>query len=207
MKWRYSILLPLLHMVLSGILIFSEESRTWNFAMFHWSDEEILHLTKPKPGEIAFDPGYEFRPRTGVKVIMGAECPAYLLVGWYGRPPSRNGWLQPTLVRRLQHISPKARVVTLDVVLVLTIGLQWWLVGRWIDDRALGRQGSRRLIPVGIITLSAVIAAGLSPWETNPAVLIADVPVIAAFCGWIVMFVMFAAAGVTSATSKIRGHA
>jgi hypothetical protein len=86
MKWRYSILLPLLHMVLSGILIFSEESRTWNFATFHWSDEEILNPTTPRPGEIAFDSGYEFRPRTGVKVIMGAECPAYLLIGWYGRP-------------------------------------------------------------------------------------------------------------------------
>jgi hypothetical protein len=110
-------------------------------------------------------------------------------------------------VRRLQHISTKARVVTLDVVLLLTIGLQWWLVGCWIDCRATGRQGFRRLIPVGIITLSAVTAGGLSPWEWMPAELIATVLVIAAICGWIVMFVMFAAIGVTAATSKIRGHA
>jgi len=201
---RFSVLLPLIHLLVAGFLISSEESRTWNHRDDAWVDEELFNPIKMEPGMVMFDSGMEYRPSIEAKAIMGAELPAFLLVGWYRHPPSRHSLFQTSLVRIVRPSSVKHRKVVLDLILLGTICVQWWLVCRWMDYRAGSRQGFRRLIPGGIITASIVIAAALSPWQTSPVELIAAVFVVTGFCGWIVMFVLLAASGTRAAVRMIR---
>jgi hypothetical protein len=115
---RFSVLLPLIHLLVAGYLVCSEESRTWNHRDDPWVDEELLNPSKMVPGMVMFDSEMEYRSSTEVKAIMEAESPAFLLVGWYRRPPSRHSLLQISLVRVVEHSSVKRRKVTLDLILL-----------------------------------------------------------------------------------------
>jgi hypothetical protein len=189
--------LPLIHLALAGVLISNQESQDWSYVRWWNGDKEVLNPSRYSGWDI------EYRPPIEVKAMMGAELPADVLVGWYRHPPGRNALLQLTLVRFTQDISVKPRIIGLDCLFILTICLQWWALGRWIDSRGSRNKQRRWVIPAAVITLAEGVAAAFSHAEGLPD-LIASLAVILALIAWLVLLGMLVFAGISALIRVFR---
>jgi hypothetical protein len=160
-----------------------------------WVDEDLHNPTKMEPGVVIFDSEMESRSSTEVKAIMEAELPAFLLGGWYRRPPSHHSLFRTSLVRVVRDSLVRRRKVSLDLILLGMISVQWWLMGLWIDYRVKTGRQRRWIRAAAVITLAEVIAAELAQLSGIPE-LMAAISLLLALLTWHALFTMFAGTGI-----------
>jgi hypothetical protein len=193
---RYAVWLPLIHLAIMAPLISLEEAKGWKYLPVQQriEDYDKAHPQKPKlrtdaEPQVEWDPYYEYCPSLTVTSIYTVEFPAAFLFRWCGHPPAAF-FMSPskeTWCRLFGFLRVRTRLVILDLLLLLGIYLQWWLVGLRLD--ALLSQGKRiALIKTLalVITLAGSLAALLSH---GPAILdlIAVFACFLALLGWMVL--------------------
>ncbi|HUA16745.1 MAG TPA: hypothetical protein VMG31_15735 [Verrucomicrobiae bacterium] len=151
---RWSLFLLAVNSCLSFFLIGTEEFRDWQ-QYEYWQLEE-------QRSQRAFSPvlskeaqqamSVDYWPNARIRTFHTLNLPTSALLGWYSHPLSiqTNSILGPSLLRVTRHLSVKGRVATLDVGLLLSVCLQWWLVGVWLEH------------PVPFVRVLRVVAAGMT---------------------------------------------
>lgn len=140
MSRRWSLWLLAIHSCIAVLLISIEEVHYWREYEVLQSIEDRQHepysfvLSPEVQKAMEVDRWLNDRERT----VHALNMPVSLVVGWYSHPIGlyTNSLLGPSLLRMSRHLAVKSRVVVLDAVLVAGIGLQWWLIGLWIERRA-----------------------------------------------------------------------
>ena len=96
MTRRWSILLPVLNVVVASALIVQDEILTWRYlpALEREEDADRRKTTPEREREraegeaIGWEPCREYRPRLSVAFVQITNLPAMLLLGWYRPSPS-----------------------------------------------------------------------------------------------------------------------
>jgi hypothetical protein len=199
--FRYSLLLPLIHLAISVPVIYYEEASIWR-QIPRIQVGEDLEKTAPPPifqsgPMIAWNPRYEYRPSTADRFVFTVEFPAGMLIAPHGASGCNPTLLRPILqkLKNWMHVQP--RIVLLDSLLLLEIAGQWWLIGRWIDSLRVRRKQTKRwIVPIAAITISGIIVAavafgGSRPWE--PVAMILS---LIALLAWLALLLMFSVTAV-----------
>ena len=151
---RWSLFLLAVNSCLSFLLIGTEELRDWQ-QYEYWQLEE-------QRSQRAFSPvlsketqqamSVDYWPNARIRTFHTLNLPTSALLGWYSHPLSiqTNSILGPSLLRVTRRLSVKGRVAMLDVGLLLSVCLQWWLVGVWLEH------------PVPFVRVLRVVAAGMT---------------------------------------------
>src|SRR6266480_1973916 len=134
---RLGVSLLLVHLCLAVLLIGSEELHDWHqYEQWQFEENRLQKPFSPVLGKdvqeaISVDHWLNNREKT----LHTLNIPVSLLLGWYSHPMSiyANSVFGPLLLRLCHHTSVKSRVVILDVILLVGICVQWWLVGLWLQ--------------------------------------------------------------------------
>ncbi len=137
---RLGVSLLLVHLCLAVLLIGSEELHDWHqYEQWQFEENRLQKPFSPVLGKdvqeaISVDHWLNNREKT----LHTLNIPVSLLLGWYSHPMSiyANSVFGPLLLRLCHHTSVKSRVVILDVILLVGICFQWWLVGLWLQRPA-----------------------------------------------------------------------
>lgn len=195
---RYGLLLPLLHLVISLPVIYYEEASTWRY-LPRLQIEEDFEKTNPEPAvhagpQIAWEPCYEYRASTADRLIFAVEFPSALLIALHGGAACNPTLLRPLLERLKRWTRVKTRIMLLDILLVLGIAGQWWLVGWRIDRlRDQHKRARRRIVLAVTITISGIVMAVATFARTAPLEFLSAVLSLIALFAWLVLVFIFAA--------------
>lgn len=158
--FRYAILLPCVHLILAAPLCYRQQRKRWqnwqNIPRVQTQADREKASTDPTNGRVAdnawgWDPCYEYRPSAATRLLYTVEFPAALIVGYEDCSP---GILEP-LLRKSTSVRIKSRLLLVGLFLALGIGVQWWLIGTWLDHLGKTRKSIRGWgIPPVIITLA-----------------------------------------------------
>ncbi|HST10279.1 MAG TPA: hypothetical protein VLL05_07870 [Terriglobales bacterium] len=207
---QLTLLLPLVHFLIAGALIGSEESKHWRLhiqdverfgLMERWENEHTENSTlgktsKQQEADFQERMASEYRPSSETKSINFVELPAAAAIGWFGHPLTGKfgGFLQPFLHKLTFGMSAAPRILFLDGLLVLAICCQWCLVGYWLDKRK--RQNEpiefQRNLVLTITTggFVAVLLCRAGGWWESIAALAA----LGAALAWAILILSFALA-------------
>jgi len=168
-----------------------EERRNW-YQYDYWQSTEnrngkpfSLGVSKEDEQGMSVDYWLNSRERT----VDTLNLPALILVGWYSHPLGvhSSSVLGPVLLRLTAKASVKARVVVLDATLLAAIGLQWWLIGRWIERSGrlarVAKAIAVTLTVLGIIMVVAAVATSLT--AGGQFKLIVDAISLIVYFGWV----------------------
>jgi hypothetical protein len=205
---RWSLVLLAVQSCLSLLLIGAEELRGWQ-QYEYWQLEE-------QRSQRAFSPvllkeaqqamSVDYWPNARIRTFHTLNLPVSVLLGWYSHPLSiqTNSILGPFLLRVTRRLSVKGRVAMLDAVLLLSVCLQWWLVGLWLE------------YPVPFVRVLRVVAAGMTVLGIVMTLLavpraIAEIAVIPVgvlslmlILAWIFLTVIGTLSGVIKGARKLR---
>ncbi len=193
---RYSLLLPLIHFVISVPVIYHEEALYWRFIP-RIQIEEDFEKTAPRPifqsgPMIAWNPCYEYRPSTADRLIFAVEIPAGMLISPHGASGCNPTLLRPILQKLKNWMRLRPRIVLLDSLLLLGIAGQWWVVGHWIDRLRERRKHTKRwIVPVVTITICGIVMAAASFGKSRPWEFVAIVLPLMALLAWLALLLMF----------------
>jgi hypothetical protein len=199
--FRYSLLLPLIHLAISVPVLYYEEASIWR-QIPRIQVAEDFEKTAPPPifhsgPMIAWNPCYEYRPSIADRFIFAVEFPAGMLIAPHGASGCNPTLLRPILQKLKNWTRLKTRIVLLDTLLVLGIVSQWWLVGRWIDRLRERRTHARRwIVPVATITISGIVVGAAAFGRGRPWEFVAIILPLMALLGWLALLLMFADAAV-----------
>lgn len=162
---RWAVLLPILHVGLCAIWTWEHIAPSWKFLPTLEYREKLPELPPPAPtqNEVGWDAESEYRPSLEVRAIVGTNPVPALLAGCEVPCLFRSGklpLLQPLIMPLANRLRLRARIVVLNALLLLLVGLQWILIGRRLDRMQLVRvQDLIKSLPLHITALA--ILAGL----------------------------------------------
>jgi len=194
-RLRYSLLLPLIHLLLSTLLIYPRQQQVWP----HLKSVPPIDETEPtRSDQEGFwpNPCYEYRPSVADRFAIGIELPAGLPLGLDGSFRACNHGLMAPLFRKLR-MGAKTGTIFLDFILTCIIVAQWWLVGWRIDSLHKGaKSASLWLVPAVIISGAGCVMVPAGFGVSGLFELVAFFASAIAFFGWI--FLLLAALVIVS---------
>ncbi|HTD22640.1 MAG TPA: hypothetical protein VK738_08305 [Terriglobales bacterium] len=156
-KWRWSILLPAVHVVIAASIMVPEQIFEWRGIRAQSNYEQHDEANRVRRQQeraqqhrhFAEGPGSygtsedaywnsmlnEYRAPYAARVMYFINLPASVLVGWYGFPMSLSFYslLWPVLGLAADAMHWGMRIIVLDLLFVATVTLQWWLMGKLLD--------------------------------------------------------------------------
>ncbi len=156
---RYALLLPLAHFLITGIVLYQQDSGVWKYI----PRMERLRDAERARGE-QFDwywNCYEYHPPMTVRFLIYIEAPAGWLIGPSGAfQGCIPGALSPVLHRLGDRLSVKEGFMVTDLLLLTVISIQWFLVGYWLNSvRSDGKTRLRVLAPTIVISVCGLFVA------------------------------------------------
>jgi hypothetical protein len=189
MKRRWSVILLCTHVVIAAVLVAKDELR-FSKEFARWQQVELTYRTAynpvPTPEMRAM---IDYWASNTEKTVDVLNMPAMLIVGWYSHPFNRASSLLSAVELRLTtDLTVKARVIVLDLLLLLFIGLQWLLIGYAIQKR-LPLVGFVRAVFVSISVVGVLMACLCLPpwWQGNQYVEgLVGIFALSVVCAWVV---------------------
>ena len=149
MRKFWFLLLPLVHMGLAGVWIAHEHAQLWPYLPRFQASEDFqrTHPPVPESKKSADDVDWdwelsEYRLSVQAIALLTIDPGPAILAGF--NFPFRSTQWSSTKIPVLaaishpltDHLRLKTRIIVLDGLLLFLVGLQWFLIGRWVDRRA-----------------------------------------------------------------------
>ena len=143
MRKLWFILLPLIHLILASAWISHEAAMLWPYLprLQQEEDFEREHPPVASMSEVGWDDS-EYRPSyQAVGLITIDPVPALLALARFPfRFASGNSIHGPVLAAVMHPLTDrlrlKTRILVLDGLFLSLVGVQWFLIGRWLDSKA-----------------------------------------------------------------------
>ncbi|MGB2606305.1 MAG: hypothetical protein WBC78_22050 [Candidatus Sulfotelmatobacter sp.] len=202
---RSALLLPVLHLLIVAFPMFRRAQMLWDYipTAQRAEDYERDHPPTDASGDYKWN-CYEYRMSTNDRLIVSAELPAAILVGY-----DQECWpaiIRSTLYRLLKyHVRVSSRLIGIDCLLLAGVFGQWLLIGRWLDFLDQGSRPRRQwIIPVAVVTLGGVamvpgvfLKGGMAE---HGNIIVGFVSLLA----WLALLLMFTAAGIKGIAKTLR---
>jgi hypothetical protein len=202
---RYALLLPLLHLLIVASPLSRRAETLWHYIPTAQAaeDYERNHPPNDASGDYNWN-CYEYRVSTDDRVIVAAEFPAAVLIGF-----DQECWpavVRPTLYRLLKyHVRVSSRVILIDCLFLAGTLALWFLIGRWLD-----LLHKRSVTMRWWVILVAVISGGgivMVPAVFHSDGLVEHVSILtgmAVFLAWLALLVTFAVVGIKKGWAVVR---
>jgi hypothetical protein len=204
---RYALLLPLLHLLIVVPSLAHRVQANWRYLPKLQAAEDYEKNHPPvETSSVYYWPCYEYRMPPADRVILAAELPAAVLVGF--DQECLPGAMRSILYLLLKYrIEVSSRVILIDFLFLTGVFVQWFLVGRWFDllrQRSVKTLWRAMLVAVisggGIIMLATVFDRD-GPAE--PVIIFVGMGVLLA---WLGLLIMFAAVGIKKGLAVVRAY-
>jgi hypothetical protein len=194
-------------MILAGIWIAHQDIQFWPYLPHLQAEEDVerAHPPAPQPAKSADDIGWDnSESRYSLQqlaLVTVDPLPAVLADFGFPYRSVRNSFVKPApVLSRIvypltDHLRVRTRIVVLRAILLLIVGVQWFLVGVWVDRTATSRGRLLKMPPLqisGLALLAQVLtwiyeAAWSNGWNTLSSTTepIARLCLLAGFLLWI----------------------
>ncbi len=202
---RYALLLPVLHLLIVALPMFHRAQMLWDYipTAQRAEDYEKDHPPTGAAGDYSWN-CYEYRVSNTDRVIVAAEFPVAVLVGF-----DQECWpalVRPILNRLLKfRVRVSSRLILIDCLFLADTLALWFLIGRWLD-----LLNKRTVTMRWWIVLVAVISGGgivMVPAVFHGDGLVEHVSILtgmAVVLAWLALLVTFAFVGIKKTWAVLR---
>jgi hypothetical protein len=158
---RWAVWLVLVNVSVSALLVVREERYYWpDLKVYEPLEEKTRHSVRQQQPQD--DGGWEnpnficYWPSYASRGVYSLNWPVLMLTGWYRhhislfeRPP-----LEMVLRPLVSELRISQRIIFRDAIMLILIGLYWWLIGRtldWNSDPGWIRTGKMQLVAAGAV--------------------------------------------------------
>jgi hypothetical protein len=177
------------------------EAAVWKYMPIAQQEQDFERLHPDAPG-LPVEPCYEYRASNASRIVIAVNLPSAFLIGTPDGCP-RSALLRASERAKLD-VTAKNKTVLFGTLIVFGIVGQWWLVGRWIDQRrSLLKPMWRWIVPVVMITAAGVVMVPTAFLSGEVAEFISVISGMFALLAWIFLIIMFLAYGIGWGIRKI----
>ncbi len=202
---RYALLLPALHLLIVAPPIFRRVERLGHYTAKSQAVEDYQTDHPPTDESSDYDwKCYEYRVSTADRLILSAEFPAAVLVGY-------DQECSPAAVRSIldwllkYRVRVSSRIIVIDCLFLAGVSAQWLLIGRWLDllhQRSMTTRWWTVVVAVisgeGILMAPSVFYGGR--WVEHLCILTG----MAALLAWLALLLRFAVVGIKKGWAVLR---
>jgi hypothetical protein len=202
MRLRWSIIFAALHLSLVTPMMVLVEMSDWpdvtEVQRHEIRRQQKNHAAPFTEGQIEWDCTSADRwPSAQETAIQLGNLPASIIVGWNRHPVSLClTSVVKVLSKRFEDYIPlRAGIVAFDCVFIVSIGFQWWMIGRWCKAALKTRLHNMVLIAALLISVCSFVEFVLttSSRAGNVAYIFGAVGALQTLA-WVWLFCMFMAA-------------
>jgi hypothetical protein len=205
MKFRYALVLPVLHLAIALPPLFHQELGVWRYIPEAQAIEDFEKAHPPSQSNgVQWDPCYEYRMSSDSRLIFAADLPVAVLIGTsaYG---CSLGAVRLVPIRLNLYMRVKSSVILIEALIVLGVFTQWWLIGSWLDRRYNQSKAMRRwIIPIAVITVGGIVMASTAFGQRGVTEYVNIYSAMVTLLAWIVLMVMLIVAGTAWVIRRIR---
>lgn len=203
---RWALWLVVFNVSATALLVLREEVKTWDDFSFYRQYPELDQKNvlqerlasswfSEQPQDLSAS--LDYWPSAQIRGVYALNLPILLSTGWYKHDLSfaERPLLRPLFLAMVWRLPFRQRLISMDLLMLVMTGLQWWVLGRWLERRNSFWRSIPAKMHLACACMFAVFA--LLPhqdggWILYGLLLPAQLIAFMAWLGWILLFVITA---------------
>lgn len=203
---RWALWLVVFNVSATALLVIREEADTWdNFAVYSQypeldrknvlQDRLASSWFSQRPQDLSAS--LDYWPSSQIRGVYALNLPILLSAGWYKHNLSltEHPLLRPLFLVMIWRLPFRQRLISMDLLMLVMTGLQWWVLGRWLERRnSFWRSipAKMHLACACMFAVFALLPHQYGGWILYGLLLPAQLIAFMAWLGWILLYVITA---------------